>query len=61
LASEATSYPNHVVEQTLAHVIGSQVERADRRSDLLDKRVAVMNEWSTYPSGSTAQLVRLIA
>jgi integrase len=33
-AAEATGYPNHVVEQALAHAIGSDVEAAYRRGDL---------------------------
>src|SRR5262249_4238912 len=32
-AAERTNYPDHVVEQALAHTIGSAVERAYRRTD----------------------------
>jgi integrase len=39
-AAEQTNYPNHVVEQALAHVIGSKVEQA--RSDLFEKRRRLM-------------------
>jgi integrase len=51
-ASEATSFPNHVVEQALAHTIGSAVEAAYRRGDLLDKRRELMNAWATYCGGA---------
>jgi integrase len=39
-AAERTSYPNHVVEKALAHVVGDKVEAAYRRGDLFDKRPA---------------------
>jgi integrase len=47
-AAETTSYPNHVVEMALAHSIGSAVEAAYRRGDMLDKRRALMEEWATF-------------
>jgi len=47
-AAEATHYPNHVVEQALAHTIGSKVEAAYRRGDLFDKRRALMCDWTAY-------------
>jgi integrase len=47
-AAERTSYPNHVVEQALAHVIGNSVERAYRRGDLFDKRARLMSDWSKF-------------
>ena len=47
-AAECTAYPNHVVEQALAHTIGNAVEAAYRRSDLLDKRRRLMNDWARY-------------
>jgi integrase len=49
-AAETTAYPNHVVEQALAHVIGSKVEAAYRRSDLFDKRRRLMADWARYAS-----------
>jgi integrase len=45
-AAEATGYPSHVVEQALAHAIGSDVEAAYRRGDLFAKRVALMDDWA---------------
>lgn len=47
-AAETTGYPNHVVEMALAHTIGSKVEAAYRRGDLLDKRRRLMEDWSRY-------------
>jgi len=47
-ASETTAYPNHVVEQALAHAIGNGVEAAYRRGDLFEKRRRLMQDWSEY-------------
>ena len=47
-ASENTHHQNHVVEQALAHTIGSAVEAAYRRGDLFDKRRNLMDEWATF-------------
>jgi integrase len=58
-AAEATGYPNHVVEQALAHAIGNQVEAAYRRGDLFTKRVALMADWATFLGRPTAEVVRL--
>jgi integrase len=47
-AAETTGYPNHVVEQALAHAIGSEVEKAYRRGDLFGKRIRLMRDWAKY-------------
>jgi len=47
-ATECTNYPNDVVEQALAHTIGSAVERAYRRGDLYTKRSKLMAMWGQY-------------
>jgi integrase len=47
-AAETTAYPNHVVEQALAHAIGNGVEAAYRRGDLFEKRRRLMQDWSDY-------------
>jgi integrase len=47
-AAEATAYPNHVVEQALAHTIGNAVEAAYRRGDLFEKRRHLMNDWAQF-------------
>jgi integrase len=47
-AAETTAYPNHVVEQALAHAIGNGVEAAYRRGDLFEKRRQLMQDWSDY-------------
>jgi integrase len=47
-AAEQTNFPNHVVEQALAHAIGNGVEAAYRRGDLFEKRRRLMQDWSNY-------------
>jgi integrase len=47
-AAEQTNYPNHVVEQALAHAIANGVEAAYRRGDLFEKRRQLMQDWAEY-------------
>jgi integrase len=58
-AAERTSVPNEVVEMALAHAIGSKVEAAYRRSDLIEKRRKLMDAWAAYCEQSTGQVVAL--
>lgn len=46
--AERTSFPNHVAEMALAHTIGSDVEAAYRRGDLLDHRRRLMDAWAGF-------------
>lgn len=50
-ASEIANAPWEVAEMSLSHKTGSGVERAYARSDLLDKRRALMAQWSGYVCG----------
>ncbi|MBD1204824.1 MAG: tyrosine-type recombinase/integrase [Rhodobacteraceae bacterium] len=52
-ASEIADAPNEVSEKSLAHKVGSAVERAYARSDLLEKRRILMTQWSHFvaPNG----------
>jgi integrase len=47
-AAEVSHFPNHVVEQALAHTISNAVEAAYRRGDLFEKRRALMAEWAAF-------------
>ena len=47
-AAEQTSFPREVVEMALSHAVGSQVERAYLRSNLLPKRRRLMDAWGGY-------------
>ncbi len=50
-ASEATGFPNEVIEMSLAHTIRNKTEAAYRRGDLFDKRRKLMEAWGTYCLG----------
>jgi integrase len=43
---EATSTPHAVSEAALAHAVADKVEAAYRRSDLFEKRTALMAAWA---------------
>jgi len=47
-AAEQTDYPKEIPELALAHTVGSEVEQAYQRSDLLEKRRALMQEWANW-------------
>ncbi len=47
-AAECTDAPREVCELALAHVNGDRVEAAYRRSDLFEKRRALMAGWAAY-------------
>lgn len=55
-ASEIADAPREVSEMSLAHKVGSDVERAYARSDLLKKRRILMSQWSQFvaPNGDKA-------
>ena len=50
-AAEKTSARHDVVEAALAHTVGNATEAAYFRSDLLDLRRPLMDEWSAYLGG----------
>lgn len=45
---EQTDYPNELSEQALGHIVGNSVERAYRRTNMLEKRKILMNDWSSF-------------
>ena len=50
-ATEQTDFPRELVEMALAHAVGTDVERAYQRSDMFEKRRALMQEWADYCAG----------
>jgi len=48
-------YPRDIAEIALAHFIGSEVERAYQRSDMLDRRKDMMTAWSMFLKGEGSQ------
>lgn len=58
--AECTDAAPEVAEMALAHHVGNAVEAAYRRGDLLDKRRALMEAWSTFlATGTNAPAVKL--
>ena len=49
--AEATGAPHEVAEAVLAHVSDSAVVRAYRRTDFLEQRRVLMEEWAVYCTG----------
>ena len=49
--AEATAYERDVAEMALAHSIGSRVEAAYRRGELIEKRARLMQDWAAYAEG----------
>ena len=48
-------YPRDMAEIALAHFIGSEVERAYQRSDMLDRRRDMMADWGAFLRGAAAR------
>lgn len=44
-------YPRDMAEMALAHDVGSAVERAYRRSDMLERRRTMMEDWAVFLGG----------
>ncbi len=47
-AAERTEYPSDMAEIALAHTVGSEVERAYRRGDMIEKRRDMMAAWEQF-------------
>ena len=47
-AADSARAPREVAELSLAHVTGSQVERAYQRSDLLEQRRELLDAWAAF-------------
>jgi integrase len=45
-AEDETHYPRSVIEQAMGHQVGTEVERAYRRTDVLEKRRSLMSDWA---------------
>jgi integrase len=61
-AGEETLHQREVIEMSLAHTVGNEVERSYNRGKLLEKRFALMNDWAAFCTGVAANnVVRLKA
>lgn len=50
-AEEVATVPHAVVEQAMGHQVGGKVERAYRRTDLIEKRRLLMDAWARHCDG----------
>ena len=55
-AHEQTAHASHTIEISLAHNVGTETERAYRRSDLIAKRGQLMQSWATFCSTPPAKV-----
>ena len=59
-AAEQTSYPDEIRKAASGHTVGNQVQAAYQRTDLLEKRRNLMNDWANFldrpPTSSTANI-----
>src|SRR5262249_51094153 len=61
-AHESTAHSNHAIELSLAHAVGNEVERAYRRSDMLEKRRRLMADWGKFvTSPARAKSAKVVA
>ena len=47
-AADVTDYPRELAEAALAHVVGDKTEAAYLRTDRLERRRALMDDWAKY-------------
>jgi len=61
-AGDATNFPHEIIETALAHTIQNKAEAAYRRSDALERRRALMEQWATFckprPDAKIVALIR---
>src|SRR5262249_21221815 len=59
-AHERSRFSNHVIELSLAHSVGTAVERSYRRTDLAEQRRQLIGAWATFcttPTKAVAEVV----
>jgi integrase len=56
-AAERTDFPREMAEIALAHNVGSEVERAYRRGDMLERRRRMMAAWARFLRGTAGAKV----
>jgi integrase len=58
--SEQTKHPHEMLEFALAHTVGDQTVRAYMRTDMLEKRRQLMDDWAAFiASNSSASIPRI--
>lgn len=46
--AEQTNFPSEVAEAALAHAVADKVEAAYRRTDFLERRTLLMQDWGEF-------------
>ena len=59
-ASESARADREVAEAALSHATGNEVERAYARSDLFERRIALMDSWARHCAGTDGDVVRMV-
>ena len=59
-AAECTNASHAVMEASLAHVVSNKVVAAYARTDLFERRRALMDQWAQYLEGGGGQVVPMI-
>ena len=54
-AAEQTPYPDEIRKAASGHVVGDQTKGSYQRTDLLDKRRQLMNEWANFVEGKNTR------
>ncbi|PWE29243.1 integrase [Maritimibacter sp. 55A14] len=58
--SESAHAEREIAEAALSHATGNEVERAYARSDLFERRLALMDAWARYATGKTGAVVQMV-
>ena len=53
--ADETTFPRDLAEMALAHTLSDEVEAAYRRSDMLERRRAMMADWAAYVAGEAVE------
>ena len=59
-SAERTNAPHAVMERALAHAVADAVEAAYARSDLLERRRGLMQQWGKFVTGAGATVVPMV-
>jgi integrase len=60
-AAEQTAYPDEIRKAASGHTVGDSVKEAYQRTDLLEKRRNLMNEWAKFLSMQSSQNTSKVA
>jgi integrase len=59
-ANEQTDFAREIIEATLAHQVGNDVERRYRRTTWIDRRRMLLGQWADFLSGKTVEAENVV-